>query len=135
MAGPVSDPTGQPVTRVEIRDEASLLRRVHPIQIVPDQDGQNRVSTAAFTDTEMSVDAEPILLEDGLDWRFSLREHPGHSLVRFAASIARQVGQAVEHKPIEGNRAHTEVIGNKTGAVKKLLRHSSEWVHLVQPDK
>jgi hypothetical protein len=113
-----------------IPDEAPLLRRVHPLQIVPDDSGQQHVSTAAFTDPEMSVDAEPILSEEGLDWHFSLKDHPGHSLVRFTASIAREVGQKVEHKPIPGNRAHTVVIGKKTNLVKKSIRRSCEWVHL-----
>jgi hypothetical protein len=121
---------------IQIPDEAPLLRRVHPAQIVPDGiTGKPRVSTAAFTDPEMSVDAEPILIEDGLNWCFSLREHPGHSLVSFAAIVARQVNQAVEHKPKPENRAHTEVIGKKTGAVKEQLRKTCVWVHLQPPEK
>jgi hypothetical protein len=117
--------------QVVIPDEAHLLRRIHPKQIVPDRiSGQPRVSTAAFTDPEMSVDAEPILVEDQLDWRFSLRNHRGYSLVRFTASVARQAGQNVEHKPLPENRAHTEVIGKKTGSVKHRLQNASEWVHL-----
>ena len=32
--------------------------------------------------TRMSVDVEPLLVAQGLDWRFSLRNHPEHSLVR-----------------------------------------------------
>jgi hypothetical protein len=124
------------VAAIEILDEAPLLRRVHPAQIVTDRiTGQLRVSTAAFTDPAMPVDAEPILIEDGLSWRFSLREHPGHSLVSFAAIIARQMDQAVEHKPKPENRAHTEVIGKKTGAVKEHLRTTCVWVHLQTPEK
>lgn len=135
MVAPAPDAaSAHPATRVDIPDEALLLRRIHPSQIVPDEGGQQRVSTAAFTDVELSVDAEPILLADGLDWRFSLRDHPGHSLVRFPASVARQAGQAVEHKPVPGNRAHTEVIGKKTGSVKTCLRKACEWAHLEQSD-
>jgi hypothetical protein len=135
VAPPPEIDVGQPITHVDIPDEASLLRRVHPSQIVPDEAGQQRVSTAAFTDPELSVDAEPILSADGLDWRFSLRDHPGHSLVRFPTSIARQAGQAVENKPVPGNRAHTEVIGKKTGLVKTCLRKACEWAHLEQSDQ
>ncbi len=83
----------------------------------------------------MSVDAEPILIEDGLTWRFSLQEYPGYSLVSFAAVVARSLNQVVEHKPEPDNRAHTEVIGKKTGAVKDRLRRESSWVHLQPPEK
>ena len=121
---------------IEILDEAVLLRRVHPTQIVLDGiTGRRRVSSAAFTNHEMSVDAEPILIEDGLSWQFSLQKHPGHSLVSFAAAAARQVNQAVEHKPKPENRSHTEVIGKKTGPVKEHLRTTCVWVHLQPPEK
>lgn len=130
------DATTATSPQVVIPDEAELLRRVHPKQIVPDPlTGQPRVSTAAFTDPEMSVDAEPLLAEDKLDWRFSLKDHPGYSLIKFTAFAARQVGQQVVHKPIVGNRAHTEVIGKKTGTVKNHLRDTSKWAYLKRPDE
>jgi hypothetical protein len=114
-----------------IDDDAGLLRRIHPEQIVPDKNrGGRRLSSAAFRDPEMSVDAEPILHENGLDWKFSLREHQGYSLVRFLAREARSQGLSVDHEPVEGNPTHTEVKGRKSTSVIKHLIAVSDWVHL-----
>ncbi len=115
-----------------IGDEAGLLRRIHPVQVVPDENagGIMRPSSAAFRDPELSVDAEPVLASVGLDWKFSLRNYRGYSLVRFQAGAAREKQLQVVHKPVEGNDAHAEVIGKKTGSVANHLRDHSEWVHL-----
>jgi hypothetical protein len=114
-----------------IQDDAGLLRRIHPKQVVQDQNkGRKRPSSAAFLDPELSVDAEPILHAEQLDWRFSLKDYPGYSLVRFSAAAARAEQLAVVHKPLPGNKAHTEVIGNKTRAIATHLRDASDWVHL-----
>src|SRR6266404_7754429 len=92
-----------------IDDDSSLLRRVHPSQIVRDMAGQPRVSSGAFKDVDMSVDVEELLAGAGLDWHFSLKDHPHHSLVRLPASAARSNGQTVLHVPLADNPAHAEV--------------------------
>jgi hypothetical protein len=57
-----------------IPDDAGLLRRIHPDLVTPDKNlGRPQPMTGAFTDKEMSVDAEPILRQHGLDLSFSLR--------------------------------------------------------------
>jgi hypothetical protein len=115
----------------QVDDDASLLRRVHPTQIVLDENGDPIVSSGAFNDPTMSVDVEDFLIEAGLSWRFSLRNHPEHSLVRFPAGIARSKNQAVVHAPLADNAAHAEVRGKKTGAVKNALKAAAKWVHLL----
>jgi hypothetical protein len=117
-----------------IKDDAGLLRRIHPKQVVPDQNrGGARPSSAAFLDPELSVDAEQILHVEQADWRFSLKDYPNYSLVRFSAAAARAVQLAVVHKPLPENKAHTEVIGKKTRAIANHLRDASDWVHLHAP--
>jgi hypothetical protein len=114
-----------------IGDGAGLLRRIHPLQVVQDQNfGGLRAASAAFKDPTLSVDAEPILEEDGLDWKFSLNGHAGYSLVRFLASVARQNNLPITHDPLPDNRAHTIVGGKKTNGIATTLRKNSEWVHL-----
>ena len=116
---------------ISVEDEAYLFRRIHPEQIVKDQNsGLCRPSSAAFKNPELSVDAEPLLHAQGLDWRSSLRDNRTYSLVRFHAGTAREVGQEVVHKPVEGNEAHCEVIGKKTPSVAKALSAASEWVRI-----
>jgi hypothetical protein len=113
-----------------IADAAGLLRRIHPDQVIEDpNEGGARPSSAAFKDPSLSVDAEPILTSNGLNWQFSLKDHSSHSLVRFPAKAARDKQLAVVHKPEENNKAHTEVIGKKTKGVANFLRDASEWVH------
>jgi hypothetical protein len=115
----------------ELADDAVLLRRVRPDQIVDDQNlGQPRPSSAAFKDPNLSVDAEPILRSAGLDWKFSLSKHPGFSLVSITAGLARSLNQIVELKPEIDNPSHTEVIGKKTQGTANALRDASQWIHL-----
>jgi hypothetical protein len=115
-----------------IDDQWSLLRRISPEQIVPDQNaGGVRISSAAFTDPAMSVDVEELLVAGGRDWRFSLLGYASYSLVKFAAVVARQHNQAVVHAPLSSNDAHAEVIGTKTRSIARALSKAASWVHRV----
>ena len=78
----------------------------------------------------MSVDAEPVLTANRLDWNFTLQGYPRYSLVRFVASAAREKGLAVVPKPLPTNPAHTLVKGKKTQSIVNHLRDQSEWVYL-----
>src|SRR5262245_47927971 len=114
-----------------IADDADLLRRIRPDQIVDDKNlGAKRPSSAAFKDPNMSVDAEHLLQQQGLDWTFSLRGHAGYSLARFKAGTARAKGLAVVHKPEPSNLAHTEVQGKKTQGAANHLVAGCTWAHL-----
>ncbi len=123
-------PSSAPGDDGSVPDVAGLLRRIHPLQVVRDQNtGLARPSSAAFKDPNMSVDIEPVLVSLGLDWRFSLRNHPGHNLVRLLAGAVRAMGQAVVPAPIPGeNEAHCEVRGKKSPGIANRLRDASVWV-------
>jgi len=116
---------------MSLEDDAELYRRVRPDQIVDDQNlGQRRPSSAAFKDPNLSVDAEPVLRSAGLDWHFSLSNHPGFSLASFTAGLARTLNLTVELKPETDNPAHTEVTGKKTQGTANVLRDASQWIYL-----
>jgi hypothetical protein len=120
-----------------IANDACLLRRIRPDQIVDDANlGTRRPSSAAFKDADISVDAEPVLKASGLDWKVCLQDHPGYSLVNVDAGHARDKSLAVICKPLKDdpvlkdNPAHTEVVGKKTQAIARHLAANSTWVHL-----
>jgi hypothetical protein len=136
MLPPEADGTRADDPDIAVADDAGLLRRVHPKQVVSDKNlGKCRPASGAFKDKEMSVDAEPILHANGLDWRFSLRNSPGFSLVRFPAREARAKGLRVVHRPRPSeqpdNPAHTEVLGT-TEAIARHFALVCEWVHLAR---
>jgi hypothetical protein len=114
-----------------IPEDAGLLRRIHPTQITDDKNlGRKRPISGAFQDKEMSVDAEPILRQHGLDLSFSLRNWPDCSLARFRAGDARARGLQVVHDPCPqeqpDNPAHALVIG-ATGSTARHLARTCEW--------
>jgi hypothetical protein len=120
-----------------ITDDACLLRRIRADQIVDDENvGTRRPSSAAFMDPEMSVDTEPILTANGLDWHSCLQGYEGYSLVNIEAAHARAKGLAVIHKPINddptlpNNSAHAEVVGKRTRGTARYLAANATWVHL-----
>ena len=92
--------------------------------------GSRNVSSAAFKDLELSVDAEPILHQHSLDWSFSVKDYPDFSLVRFLAGNARARQLPVILKELPDNPAHTEVHGKKTQGIANHLRDCSTWVLL-----
>ena len=118
-----------------IGDDFDLLRRIRPDQIVDDENcGTRRPSSAAFKAPELSVDAEQILLANGLDFTFSLRNHPGFSLASFKTAIARTNKLLVISRPEPDNPAHTEVHGKKTQGIANILVAACMWTHL-EPKK
>jgi hypothetical protein len=113
----------------EIPDDSGLLRRVTPNQIVPDKNlGKRRLSSGAFRDRQLSVDAECLLNAAGLDWTFSLRDHPNFFLVRLTAGFARGHKQQVNHSPQADNDYHAEVVGPKSESICRALRDGADWV-------
>lgn len=112
-----------------IPDDAGLLRRVHPSQIVKDQKtGNLRVSSGAFTDENLSVNVELFMTEDGLRAQKSLDGHQGYGLARVEAAVPRKAALEVVHDPIEGehsNPYHAEVRGKKTRKIARDLAKAS----------
>jgi hypothetical protein len=67
-----------PDDAMEFLGESGLLRRVHPQQVILDQNsGGYRPSSAAFNDDNLSVDIETILALHHLDWNFTQKGYEG----------------------------------------------------------
>ncbi|MBK7536597.1 MAG: hypothetical protein IPI49_14760 [Myxococcales bacterium] len=106
----------------EISDDEQLHRRIHPMQVKDD----GTISTAAFTDPEMSVDRAQIWTAQR-----SLEGHPGMGIAAFTAGFARTLKEPQEVVPdvTELFRpAHALVKGKKPKATQKQLARGSSLV-------
>jgi len=105
----------------QLPDAETLRRRVFPGHLKED----NSISSAAFTDDEMSVDRAKLRSVDE-----SLSEHPGYGLAEFEAGFARGLGQSVEADPKVLNLAHALVRGKKSRSVRRLFAQQSRWARM-----
>lgn len=117
-----------------IADAEDLWRRVHPRQVVPDDNlGRVRPSSAAFKDYELSClraredtpeRALAAIAADGLSWG-----KKGFSLAALAAGLARRLKQAVCRDPTPEDPAHVLVVGKKkSGRVSGTFAEEARWV-------
>lgn len=101
----------------EIADVDALYRRIHPLQV---KDG--RPSSAAFKDTELSVDLARLTTLER-----SFMGYPLHGLASITAGYTRSLEQTVFHDPLQSNLAHALVKGHKTPGIARKLARSAKW--------
>ena len=108
----------------EVPDYANLFRKIHRTHLIP----EGRVSSAAFRDERLSVNWEKYCSAEGTADGSSL------AVMALVAQDCRELGQTVEHTPIEPdqpfgpNQAHVEVCGDKSKAVSRQLRDKATLV-------
>ena len=115
-------PAGEGSTaQFESTDE--FLRRVPPIQW---NSQEGRVSSAAFTDTRMSVNWAALSSVQetiaGLD---------RYGVVSITAELCWGLKQQIEYTPAQANHAHCEVVGRKTKPVRTAFSKGAKL--LVRP--
>jgi hypothetical protein len=105
----------------QIKPEDRLLRWLHPGQF---NWVENRPTSAAFRDEEMSVD---LLSMTTVSESYERAKKIGKNAV---ASLSCQdifeIGLEIKYNPIEGNDAHTLVLGKKTKSISKQLASKSQ---------
>lgn len=113
----------------EIPDRDELFLRVHRQNV----DKSGEVRPGAFANRPegavgLSVNSSKYASAE--DTREGGNQPPEHYAVAgFSAGAARACsGQSVEHRPVEGNRAHSEVMGEKTTAARLQLLQASTVV-------
>ena len=112
-----------------IRSDERLLRRIHPTQVIPDENlGRRRPTSAAFHDFELSVEIASSLEARSLPLTHSLAGHPGFFLASITAKIARDHAQLVCRDPIPGNASHALIVGKKSHRIQKSLAVAAEWI-------
>jgi hypothetical protein len=113
---------------LELKPDDRLLRWLHPGQF--DWNG-NRVTSAAFKDPQMSVD---ILSMTTVDESYQRAEKQGkNAVVSFSYQQVRDLELEVKHDPIDGNKAHALVLGNKTKSIARKLANACK-VEIYPPE-
>ena len=114
-----------------VSDDERLWRRIHSTQLVGDKTDQ-KISSAAFKDPELSCDRADLVEARGSDWRTTLGEDPikGVAVAELPVAKVRPInGLAVEARPLPENDAHAEIHGTKTQGVAKQLRGAVSQVY------
>ena len=114
-----------------VADEMSLYRRVHPTEIVwNDNDGCPRPNSSVFKHREMSVHLDDVLRDEGRGPESVLDGKPSHSLVSLTAGFVKGEDQEIRRSPKAEDASHGDVCGDKTPARKKRFAREAEFVIL-----
>jgi hypothetical protein len=111
-----------------IPDEERLFRRIHLTHVVEGDGGKSEVSSAAFRDTELSVNLEGVMQAAGREPQDSLRAYPDDLLMSLAAGVCRRNGQIVGPDPKPDEPAHGYAFGKKSKSIQRTLRGAAGWI-------
>jgi hypothetical protein len=111
-----------------VSNEDFLYRRIHPYW----QKSSSEVSTAAFTDPNLSVDLKSLTTAERA-WKRSKNPDFGVAQIPVAIMPRLKVPQEVKHWPEIYNWAHTLVIGKKTESVQKEIRRNAKIIIHTRP--
>jgi hypothetical protein len=111
-----------------ILDDDTLLRRIHLAHIVEGSEGRSSVSSAAFRDTELSVNLESVMRAAGRRPSDALWEYPNDYLASITVAVSRSHGQLVGPDPLPSEPAHAYAFGKKTKRIRRALRDAANWV-------
>jgi tRNA(Leu) C34 or U34 (ribose-2'-O)-methylase TrmL len=113
---------------LEIQPDDRLLRWLHPGQFDWEE---NRATSAAFKDPQMSVD---ILSMTTVDESYQRAQKQGkNAVVSFTYQQVKDLELEVKHDPVDGNNAHALVLGNKTKSIAKKLAQACK-VEIYPPE-
>ena len=105
----------------QVKPSDKLLRWLHPGQFDWEE---NRPTSAAFKDPEMSVD---ILNLTTIEESYTRAQKIGkNAVVSIEARLIFEKGLEIYHKPIEGNGAHAIVVGTKSKSLARFLAINCE---------
>jgi hypothetical protein len=104
---------------LELKPDDRFLRWLHPGQF---DWNENRATSAAFKDPQMSVD---ILSMTTVDESYQRAEKQGkNAVVSFSYQQVKDLELEIKHDPIDGNEAHALVLGNKTKSIARKLANA-----------
>lgn len=120
---------------VSIPNTDRLFRRVPVNQLSPNDDGTQRPSSAVFKTTELSVNIESLMIEQGRPPEDSLRNYPTEYLTSIIVSDARSFGcyPIIKDNEPPNDPAHGLVLGKKKGSFANEMVRTHKWI--VEPPK
>jgi hypothetical protein len=118
-----------------ILDSDRLLRRIPPVQVIHEDDGCTRPSSAAFKDPELSVNIESMMAAQNRKSEEAVSPAPGSGLVAISAGAVRVFGLPIVRDPLPPHDpAHGLVLGTKTKAFFKEMSRTATWVVYPQAE-
>ena len=113
---------------LEIKPDDRLLRWLHPGQF---DWNENRATSAAFKDPQMSVD---ILSMTTLDESYQRAKKLGkNAVVSLSYQEVKDLELEVKHDPIDGNDVHALILGKKTNSIARKLANACK-VDIYPPE-
>lgn len=113
----------------QVNPSDKLLRWLHPGQFIWEE---NRPTSAAFKDDEMSID---ILCLTTIEESYNRAKKIGkNAVISITATLAIEKGLLVCHSPVEGNDAHGLILGRKTKSITKFLANNCK-VEIFPPNE
>ena len=112
-----------------IPDHDRLFRRVPLSQLVREEDGSRRLSSAVFKHQELSVNIESLMVEQGRPPEDTLKGFPSEFLISILAQHVRKHGHAIvkDNEP-QNDPAHGLVLGKKKNSFANAMVRSHVWV-------
>ena len=111
-----------------VSDSTDLFRRVHPEQVIWDDNVQRlRPTTAVFRDTDMSVSIGDTLAKGGRSPESTLGNRPHHHLVALTALEVRNEEQVVCREPRPEDDSHGGVVGSKPKTRRTVFALQARW--------
>lgn len=113
----------------EIPASDGVYMRVHETWVP-----KGRLSAGVFQDRGRGMSTDWDRYSTAEEARARARNPTANGIVRLLVRGVREIGQVVEHAPIQptatspGNRAHTDVIGEKTTEARLKLLRLAHWV-------
>ena len=111
-----------------------LFRRVPANQLVTEDDGTVRPSSAVFKHPEMSVNIESLMAQQGRPPEDTLTNYPGDFLTSILASDVRAFGHPIvkDNEPPH-DPAHGLVLGKKKDSFANKMRRVHRWIVAPPP--
>jgi hypothetical protein len=106
-----------------------LLRRIRQNQLFTESDGSQRPTSAAFKNSELSVNIESLMIQQGRPPEDTLTKHPGEYLTSVTAGQVRDHGHPiVKDNAPPNDPAHGLVLGKKSGSFAHAMVQAHQWI-------